>query len=126
MEKIIHHGRNIERFRKMLDIKQDTLASLLGEDWTQKKISLLESKQEIEDGLLEQVAKALKVPAEAIKNFDEEAAVNIIANTINNHDQAAVINYYPSFNPVDKVVALLEKIIKEKDEIIAQLQKKKK
>lgn len=37
----------------------------------------------IDAALLEEVAKMLKVPAEAIKNFDEEAVVNIISNTFN-------------------------------------------
>jgi len=51
------------------------LAHQLGEDWNQKKISVLEQKEVIDDPLLEQVAKLLKVPAEEIKNFDEEAAI---------------------------------------------------
>ena len=44
---------------------------------------MLEQKEAIEDDLLQQVAKVLKVPVEAIKNFDEQAAVNVIANTFN-------------------------------------------
>ncbi len=117
----VHEGRNVKRFREMLGIKQDALASELGEDWTQKKISLLEQKETIEPEILEQVAKVLKVSPEAIKNFNEEMAINIVANTINNHDQAAVVNYYPSFNPIDKVVELFERLLaseKEKNEIL--------
>jgi hypothetical protein len=72
----------------MVDLKQEGLAMELGEDWNQKKVSLLEAKEEIEPALLEQVAKALKVPSEAIKNFDEEAAVNIISNTFNDEASA--------------------------------------
>ncbi len=82
MEKTIHQGRNIKRFREMFGIKQEAFATQLGDDWNQKKISQLESKEVIEDDLLQQVADILKVPAEAIKNFDEEAAVNIISNTL--------------------------------------------
>jgi hypothetical protein len=48
----IHHGRNIKRFREMMGIKQEALAFELGEDWSQKKISLLEQKEEIEEILL--------------------------------------------------------------------------
>lgn len=51
-------------------------------NWNQKKISLLEQKEEIEPHVLEQVAKALKVPVEAIKNFDQEAALNIFSNNV--------------------------------------------
>ena len=67
----------------MIGIKQEAFATELGEDWNQKKVSLLEQKEIIEDELLQQVAKVLKVPVEAIKNFDEQAAVNVIANTFN-------------------------------------------
>ena len=75
MEKAIHQGRNVKRFREMLGIKQEALALELGDDWNQRKISLLEQKEVIEPVLLEQIAKVLKVPVEAIKNFDEETAI---------------------------------------------------
>jgi transcriptional regulator with XRE-family HTH domain len=80
--KKIHEGRNVKRFREMLSIKQDALAADLGDDWNQQKISLLEQKETIDPNLLQQISAALKIPAEAIQNFDEEAAINIIANTI--------------------------------------------
>jgi hypothetical protein len=73
----IHEGRNLKRFREMLAIKQDHLAFELGEDWNQQKISLLEQKEKIDSDILEQVAAILKIPAEAIRNFDEEQAINI-------------------------------------------------
>jgi transcriptional regulator with XRE-family HTH domain len=126
MEKTIHQGKNIARFRQMLGMKQDLLASIMGDDWTQLKVSRLEAKQEIEPEILVEVAKALKVPVEAIQNFDEEAAINVVANTIHNHDQGAVISYHPTFNPIDKVVEILERTIKEKDKEIARLRKSKK
>ncbi|MCT3773370.1 helix-turn-helix domain-containing protein [Elizabethkingia anophelis] len=127
--KKIHQGRNIKRFREMLGIKQDALAYELGEDWNQKKISLLEQKESVEKDILEQVAKILKVPTEAIENFDEEQAVNIIANTFTNNDGAIgfVINNY---NPVEKIIqlheekiALYERMLKEKDDMMARLEK---
>lgn len=106
--KNIHQGRNIKRFREMLGIKQEALAWELGEDWNQKKISLLEQKEQVEDKVLEKIAEILKVPSEAIKNFDEEQAVNIISNTFN--DQSNGYNYYPTFNinPIEKWVESLE------------------
>src|SRR6185437_10613288 len=132
----IHEGRNIKRFREMLGIKQETLALELGEDWTQSKVSHLETKDTIDSSILEQVAGVLKVPVEAIKNFDEEAAINIVANTVNNHDNAtgnSVFMYYPTFNPIDKIVqlyderiALYERMLKEKNELLEKLTKKKK
>ncbi|MDV3561506.1 transcriptional regulator [Elizabethkingia anophelis] len=128
--KKIHQGRNIKRFREMLGIKQDALAYELGEDWNQKKISLLEQKESVEKDILEQVAKILKVPTEAIENFDEEQAINIIGNTITNNDNAAVVNNYPTFHPVESIlklheekIALYERMLKEKDEMMARLEK---
>lgn len=114
MKESIHHGRNIKRFREMMGIKQEVLAIELGEDWTQKKVSLLEQKEQIEEELLRQVAEVLKVPAEAIKSFTEEAAFNIISNTYNNesNDQSTLIassvNYQPNFNPLDKLIEVFE------------------
>ena len=124
MPKTIHQGRNIKRFREMLGMKQEALASELGDDWNQKKISLLESKEIVEPDIIEQVASILKVPADAIKNFDENTAINIIASTINNHDQSAVIQYYPTFNPIDKVMELFERLLaseKEKTDLMKEI-----
>ena len=109
-----------------LHIKQEAFATELGEDWNQKKVSLLEQKETIEDNLLEQVAKVLKVPVEAIKNFDEQTAVNIISNTFHNnsHDDSTfnALNLNPTFNPIDKVVELYERMLKDKGEMIEKLE----
>ena len=105
----IHQGRNVKRFREMLGIKQEALAVELGDDWNQKKISLLESKETIEAAILEEVAKALKVPTEAIKNFDEKAAISYI-NTFNDSSVSHVIGNYGTynFNPIEKWIEALE------------------
>ena len=109
MDKQIHQGRNVKRFREMLGIKQEALAIDLGEDWTQKKISLLEQKEVIEPGLLQQLAKALKVPVEAIENFDEEKAINIISNnTFENCAQPASIFFNSTINPIEKWMEVLD------------------
>ena len=128
--KKIHQGRNIKRFREMLGIKQEALAFELGDDWNQKKISLLEQKETVEASILAQVSKILKVPVEAFENFDEEQAVNIIANTFDNGSILNGINYNPTFNPIDKLVtlheekiALYERMLKEKDEMMVRLEK---
>lgn len=126
----IHQGRNIKRFREMLGIKQDALAYELGEDWNQQKVSLLEQKETIETPLLQQISAVLKIPVEAIQNFNEEQAVNVIANTFN--DEAFIGNSGGTYNinPIDKIVqlhdekiALYERMIKEKDEMMVRLEK---
>lgn len=110
MEQKIHQGRNVKRFWEMLGVKQEALALDLGEEWNQKKISLLEQKDVIEEELLRAISKILKIPVEAFQNFDEEQAVNIISNTFN--DQSNGYNYYPTFNvnPVDKWIEALDEI----------------
>lgn len=105
-------------------MKQDLLASIMDDDWTQMKISRLEGKEEIEDGILDEVARALKIPVDAIKNFYEEAAINIVANTFNDEAVAYVENYKCSFNPVDKVIELFERLLaseKEKTDLMKEI-----
>ncbi|WP_281235069.1 XRE family transcriptional regulator [Flavobacterium gelatinilyticum] len=130
MEQKIHQGRNVKRFREMLGIKQEALAYDLGDDWNQKKISMLEQKDVIEENLLKQISNSLKIPVEAFQNFDEEQAINIISNTF--HDTQGLINYNPTFNnnPIEKLIqlheekiALYERMLKEKDEMMQKLEK---
>ena len=141
-DRTIQQGRNVKRpdgYRdEMPGIKQDALAVELdracpepGEGtWNQQKISLLEQKETIDAPLLQQISAALKIPVEAIQNFDEEQAINIISNTF--HDTQGLINYNPTFNNnnVDKLMqlheekmALYERMLKEKDEMMARLEK---
>jgi transcriptional regulator with XRE-family HTH domain len=130
MEQKIHQGRNVKRFREMLGVKQEALAFDLGNDWNQKKISILEQKDVIEHDILKQISTSLRIPVEAFQNFDEEQAVNIISNTFN--DQSNGYNYYPTFNvnPIEKWIEALDEIkrlnlelLKAKDEQIKILEK---
>ncbi|HFK5502749.1 helix-turn-helix transcriptional regulator [Elizabethkingia anophelis] len=131
MEHKIHQGRNVKRFREMLGIKQEALAFDIGGDWNQKKVSLLEQKEVIEDALLQQIAEVLKIPVEAIQNFDEEQAVNIISNTFGEHAFSNSFNYGTiNFHPIEKIVQLYdekielyERMLKEKDDMMARLEK---
>ena len=130
MEQKIHQGRNVKRFREMLNIKQEALAYDLGEEWNQKKISMLEQKDVIEDNLLKQISAVLKIPVEAFQNFDEEQAINIISNTFDNCQQPASVFYSSTINQIDQFVklheekiALYERMLKEKDEMMARLEK---
>lgn len=126
-EKVIHEGRNIKRLREIMGIKQDVLANELG--LSQQAISQLESKEHIDPKILEDVAKILKVPVDAIKNFDPELALNIISNTFH---QTAFINSVGTFNinPIEKWMEALDEnkrlnaaLLKEKDEKIELLEK---
>lgn len=123
----IHHGRNVKRFREMMGIKQEVLAHELGEDWSQKKVSLLEQKETIEKEILGQVSEILRIPVEAFQNFDEEQAVNIISNTFNDQSNGyyySTININPYekwMEALDEIKRLNAEIIKVKDEQIEML-----
>lgn len=121
----VHEGRNVKRFREMLQIKQEGLADLLGDDWTQKKVSMLEAKESIDPAILAQVSAALKIPVEAFQNFDEENAVNIIANTFNekSFENAFANNCTFNFNPVEKMIELYERIIQQQKDMIEKMEK---
>ncbi len=130
MEHQIHQGRNVKRFREMLGIKQEVLAFDLGDDWNQKKISLLEQKEQIEVSLLQQISAVLKIPVEAFQNFDEEQAINIISNTFN--EEAFIGNTGGTYNinPVEKIIELhdqkielYERMLAEKETMMARLEK---
>ena len=103
----LHEGRNVKRIREILGVKQDSLAAGLG--LSQQAISQLEQKEALDIDMLEKIAAILKVPVEAIKNFDEEKA---IFNIQNNYDNSTSnVNY--QFNAVDKIVELYEALIKK-------------
>jgi transcriptional regulator with XRE-family HTH domain len=104
----VHQGRNVKRFREMCGLKQEALALELGADWNQKRISLLESKEEIEPEILKQVAEVLKMPVEAFTKLDDDGAINIIANTVTNNDQSALVYYHPIINSMEKWMEALE------------------
>lgn len=128
--KKVHEGRNIKRFREIMGIKQEGLAWELGEEWSQKRVSLLEQKESIDRQVLEQVAAALKVPVEAIQNFDEDKVINIISNTFTSNDTSTLNAVNPNstfnINPLEKwleslteIKRLNAEIIRVKDEQIA-------
>ncbi|MDN3675509.1 helix-turn-helix transcriptional regulator [Flavobacterium branchiarum] len=121
-----HIGRNISRIRELKGMKQEALAIAIGT--TQQSVSNIEGSEMVDDEKLQAIAEALGVSAEAIKNFSEEAVLNIIGNTLNDN---SVINgnaYNCNFNPLDKVIELYERLVlaeKEKNEYLEKLLKKK-
>ena len=111
MPEKVHQGRAVKRIREILQVKQETLAAELG--ISQQSVSLLETKENIDPETLEQIAKTLKVPVEAIKNFNEEAA---IYNIQHNYEGATANSthfgrdyFNCTFNPLDKFVETVEK-----------------
>lgn len=116
-----HIGRNISRIRELKDMKQEALAQALG--MSQQAVSVIENSETVDEQKLIEVAKALEVSVEAIKNFSEEAVFNYF-NTFNDtvsnssFGQGANNNYDCTFNPLDKVVELYERLVQaEKDKV---------
>jgi transcriptional regulator with XRE-family HTH domain len=100
-----HIGRKISRIRELRDMKQEALALALGTN--QQAISIMENSETIEEDKLIEVAKALGVSVEAIKNFSEEGVINYFNNFYDN-SQGTVGNYHCTFNPLDKLIEAYE------------------
>ncbi|WP_264536560.1 helix-turn-helix domain-containing protein [Flavobacterium sp. N1736] len=96
-----HIGRKISRIRELKDMKQEALAQALGTN--QQAISAMENSETIDEEKLIEVAKALGVSVEAIKNFSEESVFNYFNNFYDN-SQGTVGNYHCTFNPLDKLI----------------------
>ena len=126
MPEKVHEGKNVKRIREILGIKQDALAFELG--LSQQAVSQMEQKDKLEPELLEKVAQQLGVPAEAIRSFNEEAAINIITHTTHNHENshdysASSVNYQCTFNPIEKMVELYDALLKSEREKNALLER---
>lgn len=110
-----HIGRNICRIRELRDMKQEALAFAMGV--SQQTISNLENSETVDEEKLQEVAKALGVTPDTIKNFSDETVLNIISNTFNDSSMLNAVNLQPTFNPIDKVVSLFE----EKEKLYERL-----
>ncbi|QNK64546.1 helix-turn-helix transcriptional regulator [Pedobacter sp. PAMC26386] len=117
----MHIGRKIGRIRELRGMKQEGLAVELGV--SQQTISKIEQSEKVEDELLAQIAKALGVTTEGIKEFNEESIFNVISNTFTSNDSSTInaINLQPTFNPIDKVVELYERLLQSEREKIELL-----
>ena len=122
-----YDGYSVKRIREVLGIKQEDLAERLG--LSQRSVSKIEQTDVLKEEQLEKIAKALNVPIEAIKNFNEERTVNIIANTYQDEAVSYAVHYKCTFNPLEKVVSLydekvelLERMLRAEQEKVALLE----
>lgn len=114
-----NHGANARRWREWRDVKQDALADQIGV--SQATLSGYEKKSKLEPEVIEKIAKALDIPEEAITELGESTSINIFSGTW--QDNAANCqNYNPTFNPLEKVVELYERLLKAEQEKVAMLQ----
>ena len=97
-------------------MKQDALAFEMG--ITQQTISNIESSETVDRERLLDIAKVLGVTIEAIENFSEENVINYF-NTFNETVSGSFItNNSCTFNPLDKMVELYERLVLAEKELV--------
>ena len=122
-----HIGRNISRIRELRGMKQEALAIAIG--ISQQSVSNIEASETIDDEKLQAIAEVLGVSAEAIKNYSDEAVFNIIGNTYHNTSSdnstliASSMNFQPTFNTVEKIVELYERLVQSEKDKVEYLEK---
>lgn len=126
-----HIGRKISRIRELRNMKQEALAVAMGV--SQQTISHMEQSETIEETKLIEVAKALGVTPEAIKNFSEEKAINFFNNFYDSsfsNSQGTFNATQCTFNPLDKLIdayeenkKLYERLLEAEKEKVAYLEK---
>lgn len=124
-----HIGRKISRIRELRGMKQEALATALG--ISQQAVSSIENSETVDEEKLIEVANALGVTTDAIKNFSEEAVFNYFNNF---HDSQGNFGTFATnsctFNPLDKLVevyaekeALYERLLQAEKDKVAYLEK---
>ena len=78
-------------------------------------------KDELEPEVLEKITKALDIPIEAITELNEGALINIYSGTWQDNATAAGSIQNQTFNPIDKIVELYERLLKAEQEKVAML-----
>src|SRR5690606_8589679 len=90
-------GHKIRRLRELKGMKQDTLAKEMGV--SRQTLSKIEQSKTIDENMLAKAATALNIPADAIKAFNDEAAILNISCNFNDH----AVNTAYQFNPVERI-----------------------
>lgn len=95
-------------------MKQEALAQAIGV--SQQTISTIENSETVDDEKLQQIAEALGVSAEAIKNFSEEAVINYFNNFYDQSGSHGQFGPVYNFNPIDKIIELYERLLQDKND----------
>lgn len=114
-----NHGVNVRRWREWRGINQDVLAERVGV--SQATFSGYENKETLEPEVIEKIAKALDVPIEAITEVSDGTSINFYSGTWEGNSaglwgNSYVQNQNQSFNPIDKVIELYERLLKASDD----------
>lgn len=112
---MLHIGRKIERIRRLRGLTQTELGDVLG--ITKQAVSKMEQTEQIDDERLKNIAEALGVTEDGLKNFHEE---RVIYNTNNFYENCGVTSTAISGNtenfnnfPIEKTIELFEKLLEK-------------
>ena len=126
--KKIHLGKNTQRVREIVGMKQETLAIKTG--YSQQYISKLEQSTSFADDVLLKISEAMGVTPDLIKNFEEEKTIYNIQSNITYHDSSVNSSgsYKPNIynSPMDQIMTLFEKLLvseKEKVKLLTEANK---
>lgn len=111
-------GKKIHRIRELCGIKQETLALALG--MSQQAISKIEQRKCIDDKLLEKIALAMGLTPGIIKNFSEETILYYLKSNLGTPSCSNTTPY--SFDPIEKILALYEALLKSEREKVKILE----
>jgi transcriptional regulator with XRE-family HTH domain len=110
----LHKGRKVERVRKLRGYTQTELGTRLG-GISKQAVSKIEQSEEIDDERLKEIADALEVTFEGLKNFNED---KVLYNTINFYENSGVTATTISTNvetiinhPLEKTIEIYEKLL---------------
>lgn len=125
-----HHGHAIKRFRHILGVKQEVLASIMGLSQTQ--VSTYEQRKVINNDMIERFSEALGISPELITELEEDPVMVIIENNTFEKGSGICRNIINN-NPVDRIIeltnektALYERMLeleKEKNTLLVNLLK---
>ncbi len=115
---MLHMGRKIERVRRLRGLTQTELGDALG--ITKQAVSKMEQTEQVDDERLKQIANALGVTEDGLKNFHEE---RVIYNTNNFYENCGVTSNAISGNtenfnnfPLEKTIELFEQLLQKERE----------
>ncbi len=126
--KALHIGRKIERIRRLRGMTQADLGDLLGV--TKQAVSKMEQTEKMDAGKLKQVAEALGVTEEGLKNFTEETVLYCTNNFYENcHVSASNIGPISTVEnlnhfSMEQAVKLFEELLKIEREKFKQEKEK--
>lgn len=123
-----YHGRVIRDMRELLNLTQEGLGSQV--NMSQKQISRLESREQIDEQILATIALALKIPVEILKNYNPE---DRIKSLIQNNDNINITNCHNinaeeqtqrfEYDNDPNLLNMFERMMKCKDDKIEELLK---